>query len=125
MAYGERARDLRRCQALTRGGQPRRQYAVWTDAQGRCATHGGRVEGAHQHEKTAYIPCRCMAYVWPHRPGSGLCNTVSHGTVVSLSLRHAASPPRERSAILQLCDATGYKWPDAPEYGLMMRPGTH
>src|SRR5258707_11299767 len=26
----------------------------------------------------------------------------------SLSLRQAASPPRERRAILQLCDATGY-----------------
>jgi len=25
-----------------------------------------------------------------------------------LSLRQAASPPRERRAILQLCDATGY-----------------
>lgn len=24
-------------------------------------------------EKTAYEPCRCVAYPYPHRPGSGLC----------------------------------------------------
>lgn len=75
MAYTERARELRRCRALTakNGGQPCQRYAVWGDELGRCATHGGRVLGPHIAGKTAAPGCTCAAYSWPHRPGGGLC----------------------------------------------------
>ncbi len=73
MTYSERARDLRRCQGLTKDGRPCRQYAVWGDPLRRCGQHGGRVYGPHEVGKTAYEPCRCIAYPFPHRPGSGLC----------------------------------------------------
>lgn len=73
MPYSEKARELRRCQAQTKGGQPCRQYAVWGDPLRRCGQHGGRVAGEHVSGKTAYEPCRCAAYPFPHRPASGLC----------------------------------------------------
>jgi hypothetical protein len=73
VAYSPHARELRRCRATTRDGRPCRRYAAWDDALGRCGAHGGRVQGEHTREKTAYVPCRCMAYPFPHRPAGGLC----------------------------------------------------
>lgn len=90
MAYSEKARELRLCQATTKQGAPCRQYAVWGDSLRRCATHGGRVPVDHLREKTHATPCHCVAFPFPHRPGSSLC-----------------------------------RWPDEPQYRLMMRPGTH
>lgn len=72
--YSERARELRRCVATCKGsGERCTNAAVWTDPRGLCGAHGGRVRQPHIREKTAYIPCTCRAYKWPHRPGSGLC----------------------------------------------------
>lgn len=71
--YSDRARELRRCQAERKDGTSCQGWAVWGDEQGRCAGHGGRVAGRHVLERTHYTPCRCIAYAWPHRPGSGLC----------------------------------------------------
>ena len=88
--YSEKARELRRCQALTKDGERCQGWAVWGDELHRCGRHGGRVMEAHIREHTHYTPCRCVAYPFPHRPGSGLC-----------------------------------KWPDAPEYRMVMRPGAH
>lgn len=73
MTYSDEARALRQCQARTKDGQPCQNFAVWDDPARRCGTHGGRVAGAHIREKTAYTPCDCEAYPFPHRPGSGLC----------------------------------------------------
>jgi hypothetical protein len=73
MSYSPQAQELRRCTATCRDGWPCRNYAVWGDSRQRCGFHGGRVKGPHVPEKTAYIPCRCEAYAWPHRPGSGYC----------------------------------------------------
>jgi hypothetical protein len=71
--YSDEARALRRCQATTKRGEPCQRYAAWGDEQRRCASHGGRVPGKHLVGRTACPPCRCRAYDWPHRPGSGLC----------------------------------------------------
>ncbi len=73
MAYSEQARALRRCQAMTTAGEPCQAFAVWRDAASRCQAHGGRVPGQHIRERTTYEPCRCIAYPFPHRPASGLC----------------------------------------------------
>lgn len=73
MAYSEMARALRRCRTTTKAGEPCQQFAVWGDEAGRCAAHGGRVPGPHRAERTAYVPCQCMAYRFPHRPAGGLC----------------------------------------------------
>jgi hypothetical protein len=73
MAYSDQARELRRCSATTKRGQPCSQYAVWGDPARRCSAHGGRVSGQHVAHRTACQPCTCEAYAYPHRPGSGLC----------------------------------------------------
>ena len=73
MGYTEKARELRRCTAMRKDGQPCTNYAAWGDGQRRCGTHGGRRRARLQTYVTAYDPCRCRAYAWPHRPGSGLC----------------------------------------------------
>lgn len=73
MAYSEAAKARRKCRANTKDGQPCRNYAAWDDPLGRCGGHGGRVAGQHTPGKTAAHTCHCIAYSWPHRPGSGLC----------------------------------------------------
>jgi hypothetical protein len=73
VAYTEHARQLRRCTATRKDGQPCANYAVWDDPAGRCGSHNGRVAGSHPCGRTAYPPCTCLAYSFPHRPGSSLC----------------------------------------------------
>ena len=77
MAYSEKAKAARRCRATRKDGQPCRAYALWGGA-GLCAGH--TYKKRVQHERgyrevpTKAPPCTCIAYQWPHRPGSGLCN---------------------------------------------------
>lgn len=87
MTYTEEARALRRCQARTKRDQDCQRYAVWGDTQGRCSAHGGRVNGAHVIGKTAYEPCHCVAYRFPHRPGSGLCEWPTPTPTYRLNMR--------------------------------------
>jgi hypothetical protein len=93
--YTERARALRRCKATRKDGTPCQRWACWDDPQGRCAAHGGRIAGPHLLERTHYPPCRCVAYAWPHRPGSGLCRW--------------PDPPEYRLNMREGTHATGYK----------------
>jgi hypothetical protein len=78
MAYGEAAVARRRCTATRKDGTPCRAWALWGDPRQRCVFHAGARERrtwapwwGRQHAR--YTPCRCGAYAWPHRPGSGLC----------------------------------------------------
>ncbi len=82
MAYSEAAIERRRCTATRKDGQPCRAWAVWNDPRQLCAQHAGRGRrGPRGHRgppfapclRSAAPPCRCAAYAWPHRPGSGLC----------------------------------------------------
>ena len=89
MAYNRAALEQRRCTATKADGTPCRAWAVWDDARQLCVNHAGRHKrgkygGARTLEerlealdrpeqKTRYVPCRCPAYAWPHRPGGGLC----------------------------------------------------
>lgn len=79
MAYSEAAIARRRCTARTRAGAPCRAWACWDDPGRRCVVHAGRGHtgpqgpGLAPSRPTRYTPCRCIAYAWPHRPGSGLC----------------------------------------------------
>jgi len=78
MAYSEAAIRRRRCTAVRKDGQPCRAWALWDDPLQRCVCHAGRhfrgkQTGVRRPEKTRYVPCRCAAYAWPHRPGGGLC----------------------------------------------------
>ena len=59
----EKAREIRRCKADRRDGQPCQAFACWGDD--RCTRHGGT--------RRAKPVCNCVAYNWPHRPGGGLC----------------------------------------------------
>lgn len=72
--YSEQARELRRCKATCKNGQPCRAWARWgTDL---CAVHTfqkrGPARGYTPHQNTR-AKCTCPAYAWPHRPGGGLC----------------------------------------------------
>lgn len=73
MAYTDLALAERRCIATTRAGAPCRRCACWGDV--RCWNHGGknRIQSKAGFEHTRYPPCRCSAYSFPHRPGSGGC----------------------------------------------------
>jgi hypothetical protein len=79
MAYTDRARAQRWCTATTKTGLPCRAYACWDDPAQRCVNHSNRhhtgplVPGDTPRRRTAYTPCVCAAYGWPHRPGGGQC----------------------------------------------------
>ncbi len=71
--YTEKARELRRCKARTIDGRRCRCFAVWGDPLNRCKSHGGFSPRGRWRRGRTPAPCRCPAYAWPHRPGSGLC----------------------------------------------------
>ena len=82
MAYSASAEARRRCTGTRKDGKPCRAWALWDDPLQRCVCHAGRNHHGPQTcryadqsaaGKTRYTPCRCAAYNWPHRPGSGLC----------------------------------------------------
>jgi hypothetical protein len=78
MPYTPTAEAARRCAAPRADGGCCRNWAVWNDPHGRCASHGGRRTIRPEHReyppyRTRYIPCTCVAYAWPHRPGGGIC----------------------------------------------------
>jgi hypothetical protein len=79
MAYSDEARRRRRCTATTRAGQPCQAWAVWGDSGQRCSNHAGRHHtgplgpGFAPRRHATYVPCRCQAYGWPHRPAGGAC----------------------------------------------------
>ena len=80
MAYTEHAVALRRCRSLRDDGQPCRAFALWKSPQNLCAAHTYRKKTpnplrwpAYQEKPTQAVACRCPAYNWPHRPGSGIC----------------------------------------------------
>ncbi len=80
MAYSAAAIARRRCTATTRAGAPCRAWACWDDPGQRCVVHAGRGHAGPQASRfpqawrpARYVPCRCVAYSWPHRPGAGLC----------------------------------------------------
>jgi hypothetical protein len=76
MAYSAKAKELRRCKATRRDGQPCQAWAIWGTQ--RCAgpTYKRRRKsnGVYREWTTNAPACSCVAYAWPHRPGSGLCN---------------------------------------------------
>lgn len=83
--YGAEARVLRRCLGRRRDGSPCRAWALWRSEDQLCVAHSGTARRTrrgrgnywpYQAPPTTparYQPCRCIAYTWPHRPGSGLC----------------------------------------------------
>lgn len=82
MAYGEAAQARRRCTATRQDGEGCRAWALWDDPRQLCVQHAGRGHRGRLDpdrpwrawSTTRYRPCKCAAYAWPHRPGSGLCS---------------------------------------------------
>ncbi len=79
--YSEAATQARRCLGRRRDGAACRAWAVWDDARRLCVAHVGRhhtgpiylvVSG--RRRRTNYLPCDCLAYAFPHRPGGGGCD---------------------------------------------------
>lgn len=90
--YSQAAIQLRRCTGTRKDGRPCRAWALWDDPRQLCMAHAGRHHRGpmppYRHRRSTrgkYISCRCEAYAWPHRPGSGLCEW--------------PNPPRYRSTI--------------------------
>jgi hypothetical protein len=79
MPYSEKAKELRRCSQVKADGSPCRAWGLWTDERRLCVRHAGRGHhgkmktGKRKSERTHFVPCTCLAYAWPHRPGGGLC----------------------------------------------------
>ena len=86
--YGLAATARRRCTRTTKAGVPCRAWAMWGDPKQRCNVHAGRVRGPQlvgytPPRKARYVPCRCAAYGWPHRPAAGLCRWPDPPTATS------------------------------------------
>jgi hypothetical protein len=86
MAYSSLAIARRRCTATTRAGRPCRAWALWNDPRQLCLVHAGQAHRGPQQGRlwaalglwwprphASFVPCRCAAYEWPHRPGGGRC----------------------------------------------------
>jgi len=80
MAYTPLAAALRRCTATRRDGTRCAAWALWGDPGRRCRMHApperqprGRQYTRLGKPRVRRRPpsCRCRAYAWPHRPGSG------------------------------------------------------
>ncbi len=70
-----KARQLLRCTALTRSGSRCRAYIV--GGLEVCISHSpwrSRGPGSKRLQiRPGRVACRCEAYSWPHRRGSGVC----------------------------------------------------
>ncbi len=81
MAYSVKARAIRRCIHIDpKTDHHCKCFALWNDPEDRglCVHHAGRHHRGPMPEESKryraqYVPCRCAAYNWPHRPGGGLC----------------------------------------------------
>lgn len=83
--YSEAAVAVRRCKGRRKDGEPCRAWAVWGDPKQLCVRHlrGGRgpdysrfltfEERMARDDHAKVPPCRCGAYRFAHRPGSGRC----------------------------------------------------
>ena len=71
--YGTRAREMRSCLGTRKDGQPCQAWALWRVPGQRCIRHTDVRPRRVGSERAHTIPCRCPAYLWPHRPGSGCC----------------------------------------------------
>jgi hypothetical protein len=98
-----KARQLLRCTALTRSGKRCRSYIV--GALEVCISHSpwrSRGPGSKRPPiRPRRVACRCEAYTWPHRRGSGVCRwpdspetpcTVPAGTHRSSRLKATEQP---------------------------------
>ena len=84
--YSPAAEQLRRCTATTHAGRPCRAWALWNGPHQLCSTHAGHSPGSTGSQSghhANYHPCRCNAYPFAHRPGSGTC-TWPHTTQPNL-----------------------------------------
>jgi hypothetical protein len=96
--YGIKARERRRCLGVRKDGRPCQGWALWGVPGQRCLNHTEIRPRRVGSERTHAIPCRCEAYLWPHRPGSGFCRwpapPVAHSSIPPGSHRHSGGHRR-------------------------------
>ena len=121
MAYTQAAIERRKCTEKNSKGKPCSAWAVWGDPRQVCVAHSerhhkGPLDNAKSkrpgyRSRTNYAACRCSAYTYPHRPGSGSCQwpnvgedsplqSVQSPTAASIESKHsetdmAVAPPVE------------------------------
>lgn len=74
MAYSQKARKIRQCKAKKKDGTQCQAFARWNESL--CSSHTisrRRPYTCVYRRWRSPAICRCVAYQWPHRPGSGLC----------------------------------------------------
>ena len=99
MAYTEKAKALRRCQAVRADGQPCKAWAIWGTY--RCSAHTYKTRrtwppGRGPNDRGRPIPCTCEAYAWPHKPGGGLCRWPDPPIYRCTTPEHSHDEPRIR-----------------------------
>jgi hypothetical protein len=98
-----KARQLLRCKAHTRGDTRCRAYVVaGLDV---CISHSpwrSRGPGSKRPPiRPSRQPCRCEAYTWPHRRGSGVCrwpDAPQTPCIIPAGTRHSARPKANQRA---------------------------
>lgn len=71
--FREKRRVERQCAASFAVSRRCRAWSVFGDPDNLCIRHGG-AKTAAMPKAERYPACRCAAYQFPHRHGSGLCN---------------------------------------------------
>ena len=69
--YSRRESDYRRCRSLCKDGHICCNYACRGDVY--CIDHGGVRRGGVGRAKGIDRSCRCVAYSFPHKAGTGRC----------------------------------------------------
>jgi hypothetical protein len=116
--YSNRAREMRRCLAVRRDGKPCQAWALWGVPGQHCRVHTAVRPVRVGSERTHAIPCRCPAYRWPHRPGSGWCRW-PEPPVVRISTppgshRYSGGARRTRARWRRYIDSLVSRRPDIP-----------
>jgi hypothetical protein len=107
MAYGPEAKGRRRCTGTRKDGESCEAGALWDDPRQLCVAHAGRHHRGpmylkfppYRRQKARYVPCLCVAYAWPHRPGGGLCSWPEPPAFRCLIPAGTHSSPRLRKTV--------------------------
>jgi hypothetical protein len=79
LAYNSAAVVSRKCLARRRDGERCEGWAIWGFPKQVCRARSGLPRarylgpGEGKGGPAKFVPCLCVAYKWPHRPGGGLC----------------------------------------------------
>lgn len=101
--YSKHALKMRRCQGHNRDGSPCEAWALWRSSDQKCRWHTSDHLAAQTEASTTTAVCRCAAYPFPHRPGSGGCRWPDEPTAI----HHVEAGTRGRRGPVEV---TRFSW---------------